>query len=352
MSKTYELVIAQPITGFASEQEATEFIANTLKRWDYAVQSINGNKIDLGIYDIGINQSDDNNTFELQVYTSRPPYSGGTLYDFYETLLRKLVWQASNKTEELEEYRFYDKPTSSNDYTYDNWIPINTYNFDWFDTDAEYTEFFASTLNRWAMPTIIDGNAVICNNEGFKLTIVPSSLSVMSSRNIHEVTMSSNGKHILSMLEEIMDCLCVQANADHELTEDEAFEQISVEFKDMTEQQVQNHMRNSGQEPRDEINEWAQEYSGICDEVKRVSFCTFVNAVINVSIKNSSNIYSATFSDTMFSSASVLENITFAHCTFDNVVFDGVLSNVTFENCVIKSVSWPSKKCSIQIINA
>ena len=56
-------------------------------------------------------------------------------------------------------------------------------------------------------------------------------------------------------------------------------------------------------------------------------------------------------SDNIDYANSVLENVTFVHCTFDNVEFNGLLSDVRFDNCVMKSVSWPGKKCNIQIIN-
>lgn len=351
MSKTYDSIDAHTISGFNSEQDATKFIADTLIRWEYAVQSVNGNKIDLGLYDIGVTKTTDDN-YELQVYTSSPPRFASTLYDYYDTLVSKLAWQSRYKNQLLDEHCYYEEPESNpQEYEYNNWIPVSTHNFDWFNTAYEYVEFFSKTLNRWYMPTAVENFSVICNKEQFKLTIAPVRLSADCNKNIFEITMHSKGKHILSMLHEIMDCLRVQANSDRELTEDEAFELIDVELANMTEEQVQHYLRNNGCDPRDEINEWAIDYSGVCDNITRISFCRFTDAIINIHIKNSYNINGATFTNSRFASAIVLENVTFAHCVFDNVEFDCKMTNVTFENCVIKNVSWPGKICNIQVLN-
>ncbi len=353
MSKSYESIESQTVTGFSSEQEVVKFIAATLTRWNYAVQSVKGNKIDMGVYDIGVTKTADD-TFELQVYTSRPPRPGGTLFDWFETVVAKLVWQAHHKNQELDERSYYDEPEPEEpreEYNYDNWVPIGTYTYDWFNTTHEYIEFFSKTLNRWQMPTIIENSSVICNDEKFKLTVAQVTLSANTNKNIFEVTVHSMGKHIISMLHEIMDCLCIQANSDREMTEDEAFELINVDLINMTENQVQHYLRNNGCDPRDEINEWTIDYSGVCDNCTRISFCKFNNAVVFMNMKNMHNIIGATFTNSRFHSAIVLENVTFVQCSFDDAVFECKMTNVTFENCSLKNVSWPAKMCNIQIVN-
>ncbi len=106
-----------------------------------------------------------------------------------------------------------------------------------------------------------------------------------------------------------------------------------------------------GQDSREEIAEWAQEHSGFCDNVKRVSYGKFSNAVIAVSLKNLNNICGATFTNCRFTCTSTLENITFIQCIFDNVEFDCKLNKVTFDDCIMKTISWPNKGCNVQIYN-
>jgi hypothetical protein len=235
----------------------------------------------------------------------------------------------------------------------DNWIPVTTINLDWFETADEYVEFFSSTLNRWSMPTEVlkarDENIVACADEGFTIKVAES--SIQGNKPIHEVTMHSNGKHINSLLLEIIECLRVQQNTANELTEDEAFALIDVELKDMNEYQVQLYSYNMGQDSREEIAEWAQEHSGFCDNVKRVSYGKFRDAVIAVSLKNLNNVCGATFTNCRFTCTSTLENITFIQCIFDNVEFDCKLNKVTFDDCIMKTISWPNKGCNVQIYN-
>lgn len=229
------------------------------------------------------------------------------------------------------------------------WIPITTMNFDWFETAKEYVEFFVNTLNRWSINAIQEKDTVLCAEQGFKLVIEPHYSECITNIPTYAVTMQSNGKHIDTMLFDIIECLRVQANSKTELTEDEAFALIDVELKNMNESQLQMHL---GRNPRENIDEWVQELSGLCNDLTRVSFGKFVDAVINVSLHNLDNICEASFVNCRFSSLCALKNVMFVGCIFENVEFDCIMDNVTFSDCVMKAVTFPGKRCDVRILNS
>jgi hypothetical protein len=220
-----------------------------------------------------------------------------------------------------------------------------TLNLDWFDTAEEYATFFATTLNRWSIRTTIQGNELLCPDEGLTIKIQES--EIQCSKPIYEVTMYSNGTHIDLMLLEIMECLRVQKNSNIELTEDEAYALIDVELKNMDESHVQR--RHTFE--REEIAELVQEHSGVCSNLKRISFGKFSNAVINVSLKDLPQISGATFTNCRFTYLSTLNNVGFVGCEFNNVVFNCKMTDVVFENCTLEDITWPTSCCRTQILN-
>lgn len=221
----------------------------------------------------------------------------------------------------------------------DEWINLNSLELDWFSTVREYADFFAHTLNRWLMPTdtlqALNETVVVCMDEGILIKIVNAS--------VIRVELYSNGKHINSMVMEILDCLCIQATSATELTEDQAYElRTQSILKDMNEYQVQRYTDDLGRRPRDEVDEWKLEHTGLCENLKRVSYGTFTDAVINVRLMNLDNVCGATFTNCVFASSCSIEKVMFVECVFDNVVFDCTLSKVGFDGCVLKQVSWPT----------
>jgi hypothetical protein len=98
MSRRFELILSQELSGFNSITEVIEFIGYTLTRWNNTIVSIHGNNIDMGTYDIRVFALADD-LYEIKIFTAMPARE-----DYYEKMLYKLYYQSVHK-EEMEEHR-------------------------------------------------------------------------------------------------------------------------------------------------------------------------------------------------------------------------------------------------------
>ncbi len=226
-----------------------------------------------------------------------------------------------------------------------NGAPIESIRADWFDIAAEFLKFFEHTLNRWGMNTCIINDCIICHDEGFAIQVQEQAHPVF------EITLLSNKKHIDTMIIEIFECLRVQVASEKEMSEDEAYALLNRDFATMNEYQVQLYSSNLGRDCREEIDLWTVEHTGLCNNLLRVSYGKFTDAVICVDLKNLNNVCRASFKNCRISSSCCFENITFVECSFDNVEFECALKNVKFDNCVLQKISWPTKNCGITVHN-
>lgn len=103
MSRKFELLQSQELSGFNSVTEVVEFIRFTLTRWNHTIVSIDGNNIDMGTYDIRVFKNED--SFEIKIFTTLP--ARGIWEDYYETLLYKLYYQSEHIDQLLDAH--FDK---------------------------------------------------------------------------------------------------------------------------------------------------------------------------------------------------------------------------------------------------
>jgi hypothetical protein len=102
MSRRFELLLSQELSGYNSVTEVIEFIRYTLTRWNYTIASIHGNNIDMGTYDIRVFALADD-LYEIKIFTLMP--ARGIWEDHYEKMLYKLYYQSVHK-EEMDEHEY------------------------------------------------------------------------------------------------------------------------------------------------------------------------------------------------------------------------------------------------------
>lgn len=109
MSRKFELLQSQELSGFNSVTEVIEFIRFTLTRWNHTIVSINGNNIDMGTYDIRVfnNESVSPGSFEIKIFTLLP--ARGIWEDYYEQMLYKLYYQSEHRDQLLDEHAYREE---------------------------------------------------------------------------------------------------------------------------------------------------------------------------------------------------------------------------------------------------
>ena len=143
MSRKFELLQSQELSGFNSVTEVVEFIRFTLTRWNHTIVSIDGNNIDMGTYDIRVFKNEDSferisdstareqsslggtegstaretrvslgenaareqSSFEIKIFTTLP--ARGIWEDYYEQMLYKLYYQSEHRDQLLDAH--FDK---------------------------------------------------------------------------------------------------------------------------------------------------------------------------------------------------------------------------------------------------
>ncbi len=138
MSRKFELLQSQELSGFNSVTEVIEFIRFTLTRWNHTIVSIDGNNIDMGTYDIrvfkgtkvsadlrsayasgtlltqksfakGIEDftAQEQSSFEIKIFTLLP--ARGIWEDYYEQMLYKLYYQSEHRDHLLDEHAYREE---------------------------------------------------------------------------------------------------------------------------------------------------------------------------------------------------------------------------------------------------
>ncbi len=319
---------------FGSVEATVQFIHDTLFRWDRNVEIIDNNTVLCDTFSIKVTKNQDTNAVEMTMYNHMRPTRSGIYRDYLEELLYKLHYQGEHRDQQLEEYHCYSNPNSINHR--DNVpLPLPTIVLDeqWFHTESECVEYIANTLRSWNMNVFISNNRVVCQEESLAIQVCDGQIILYSNK-----PDSYNNK--------LMNCLRLHNQIPEGLTCDEVEHITKTELADMNEYQVQLYSHYFGTSDL-----WTANHTGYCNNVLRVSYGKFTNAVINVSLSKLHNIVGATFTKCRFTESCVLENITFVDCVFNDVNFECALNNVTFSNCNIDNIKWPNKGCNIHIYN-
>ena len=122
----------------------------------------------------------------------------------------------------------------------------------------------------------------------------------------------------------------------------EEYDESNLSFSEMDDYQVEKYIISIGREPRDEIEEWNKDYTGLTldftkNEVHRYSYGNFTDATIYEYIINESEMMTIT--------GAIFKNTTFHFCTFKFITFrecdftDCKIVNcdfriLNFENCI------------------
>ena len=118
-----------------------------------------------------------------------------------------------------------------------------------------------------------------------------------------------------------------------EVDEDERI--MSMPLRDMNDVQIDKYIELSGQEPRDECNEWAMDFRG--GAIPRYSYINFANLTIADQNVSNVTIRRGNFAGTTFRNC-VFEHVQFDECDFKSVVIE----NVTFTDCQFTECDLPT----------
>jgi hypothetical protein len=319
---------------FASVEATVQFIHNTLTRWNRTVEIKNNNTVFCDTFSIQVTINQETNDIEITMYNHMRPTRSGIYHDYLEELLYKLHYQGEHRDQQLEEYHCYSNPNSINHRDNVEDIPMLVLEEQWFNTESECVKYIANTLRSWNMNNEIIDNRVVCFNERFMFGIQVQFGQIRVYSHI-------SGSYITKLV----DCLRLHNQIPEGLTGDDVQQIINTEFADMNEYQVQLYSYYF----KEPVEHWTATHTGYCNNVLRVSYNKFTNAVIKVSLSKLHNIVGATITKCRFTESCVLENITFVDCVFNDVNFECALKNVTFSNCNIDNIKWPNKGCDIHI---
>ena len=106
-------------------------------------------------------------------------------------------------------------------------------------------------------------------------------------------------------------------------------------LRDMNDVQIDKYIELSGQEPRDECNEWAMDFRG--GAIPRYSYINFANLTIADQNVSNVTIRRGNFAGTTFRNC-VFEHVQFDECDFKSVVIE----NVTFTDCQFTECDLPT----------
>jgi hypothetical protein len=136
-------------------------------------------------------------------------------------------------------------------------------------------------------------------------------------------------------------------DSDNEVDEDERI--MSMPLRDMNDVQIDKYIELSGQEPRDECNEWAMDFRG--GAIPRYSYVNFANLTIADQNVSNVTIRRGNFAGTTFRNC-VFEQVHFDECDFKSVVLESVtFKDSQFTECDLPTYMSIDNSCIVENID-
>jgi hypothetical protein len=132
-----------------------------------------------------------------------------------------------------------------------------------------------------------------------------------------------------------------------EVDEDERI--MSMPLRDMNDVQIDKYIELSGQEPRDECNEWSMDFRG--GAISRYSYINFTNLTIADQNVSNVTIRRGNFAGTTFRNC-VFEQVHFDECDFKSIVLENTtFTNTTFTECDLEPYMSIDNSCIVENID-